>query len=111
MMPNQTAMSDQDVAKRRHESHRGDQAQAILDNPLFNESFEAVEQELMTRWKTDPSLAPEGRERVFLMVTLLGQVRQHLTMHMQTGRMAAEQLKVEKTRLERLKTGLRSIRR
>ena len=27
----------------------------------------------MTRWKTDASLTAEGRERVFLMVTLLGQ--------------------------------------
>lgn len=102
-------MDDKDKAARHHEVARGDQARAILDNPLYSESFEAVERELMTRWKTDASLTAEGRERVFLMVTLLGQARQALTTTMQTGKMAAIQLQQERSRRERLATGLRSI--
>jgi hypothetical protein len=103
-------MNDTDQAKRRHEMARADLARAVLDNALFKESFEAIEQELITRWKTDASLNPDGRERVFLMVTLLNQVRQVLTQHLQTGEMARMQLQAEKTRREKLKDGLRSIR-
>jgi hypothetical protein len=100
-------MDANDRAKRAHEVERAERARAVLENPLFVEAFEAVEKELMTRWKQDAGLEPPGRERVFLMVTLLGQLRQVLTQHIQTGDMARLQLREHKTMKERL--GMRSI--
>lgn len=85
-------MEPADVAARSHEVERAERARALLDNPLFNEAFEAVEKELVTQWKQNANLGPEGRERCFLMVTLLGQLRQVLTQHMETGEMARVQL-------------------
>lgn len=102
-------MNDADQAKRRHELARADLARAVLDNALFKDAFEAIEAELMTRWKTDASLNQDGRERVFLMVTLLNQVRQVLTSHVQTGEMAKIQLQQERNRRDRMKDGLRSM--
>lgn len=99
-------MQDQDRAARRHESERGERAEALLKNPLFEEAFNAVEQELMTRWKQDATLQQDGRERVFLMVTLLGQVKQVLMTHMKTGEMARMQLREHQEQKAR---GLRSI--
>lgn len=102
-------MEDQDRAARLHEVDRGQRAKQLLENPLFVEAFEAIERELVTQWKQNTALGQDGRERCFLMVTLLGQLRQHLTQHVQTGDMAAIQLREHKTMRERL--GMRSIAR
>ena len=101
-------MEAEDRYKRAHEVERAERARAILDNPLFNDAFEAVEQELMTQWKQNAALNQDGRERVFLMVTLLGQLKQHLTQHLTTGEMARIQLAEHRTLMERL--GRRSTR-
>jgi hypothetical protein len=95
-------MDDTDKANRAHEVERAERARGVLENPLFIEAFEAVERELMTRWKQDAAIGQEGRERCFLMVTLLGQVKQILTTHIQTGDMARVQLKEHRTLLERI---------
>jgi hypothetical protein len=95
-------MEAADRAKRSHEIERAELARGVLENPLFIEAFEAVEKELMTQWKQNAALNQDGRERVFLMVTLLGQLRQHLTQHIATGEMARLQLKEHKTLMERL---------
>jgi hypothetical protein len=85
-------MDEADRIKRAHEVERGERARAVLENPLFVEAFEAVEQDLMTQWKTNAALNQDGRERVFLMVTLLGQLKQNLTQHLTTGKMARIQI-------------------
>jgi hypothetical protein len=100
-------MDDADRVKRAHEVERAERARAVIESPLFVDAFEAVEKELMTRWKQDAAIGQDGRERCFLMVTLLGQLRQALTQHIQTGEMARIQLKEYRTMKERL--GIRSI--
>jgi hypothetical protein len=95
-------MEPADVAARSHEVERAERARAVLDNPLFGEAFEAVEQDLITQWKQNANLGPDGREKAFLMVTLLGQVKQVLTQHIQTGEMASLQLKEHRTLKERI---------
>lgn len=101
-------MEADDRQKRAHEVERAERARSILENPLFNDAFEAVEKELMQQWKTNAALNQDGRERVFLMVTLLGQLRQHLTQHITTGEMARVQLAEHRSLMERL--GRRSTR-
>jgi hypothetical protein len=100
-------MDDADRVARAHEVDRAERARGILESPLFIDAFADVEKELMTQWKQNTALNQDGRERVFLMVTLLGQVKQSLMQHIQTGEMARIQLKEHKTMRERL--GLRSI--
>jgi hypothetical protein len=102
-------MKDDDRVKRAHEVERAERARAVLENPLFAEAFDAVEKELMSQWKQNTALNQDGRERVFLMVTLLGQLRQTLTQHIQTGEMARIQLQQQKTMRDRL--GLNSMHR
>lgn len=108
-------MDGKEKSARRVEMDRAERAKAVLQNPLFEAAFNAVEAELMTRWKQDATLKQDGRERVFLMVTLLGQVKQVLAQHIQTGEMAQQQLaqalaqERQKTKLESLASGVRSI--
>ena len=101
------AMTREDERARLAELERYEQARVLLENPLFQGAFETVERELMSRWKTDASLSPDGREKVFLMVTLLGQVQMILREHMETGQMARVQLERDRTLRERVANGAR----
>ncbi|HEY2253540.1 MAG TPA: hypothetical protein VGH74_20840 [Planctomycetaceae bacterium] len=102
-------MTREDERARLAELERYEQARSLLENPLFQGAFETVERELMQRWKTDASLSPDGREKVFLMVTLLGQVQLVIREHMETGQMARVQLERDRTLRERAANGLRSM--
>jgi hypothetical protein len=106
---NPHAMTREDERARLAELERYEQARSLLENPLFQGAFETVERELMQRWKTDASLSPDGREKVFLMVTLLGQVQLVIREHMETGQMARVQLERDRTLRERAANGLRSM--
>jgi hypothetical protein len=106
---NPHAMTRDDERARLAELERYEQARSLLENPLFQGAFETVERELMQRWKTDASLSPDGREKVFLMVTLLGQVQLVIREHMETGQMARVQLERDRTLRERAANGLRSM--
>jgi hypothetical protein len=102
-------MTRDDERARYAELERYEQARGLLENPLFVGAFDSVERELMQRWKTDASLSPDGREKVFLMITLLGQVQMVLREHMETGQMARVQLERDRTLRERVANGLHSM--
>jgi len=109
MNANPHVMNKEDEHARFVELERYEQARTLLENPLFQGAFESVERELMQRWKTDASLSPDGREKVFLMVTLLGQVQMVLREHMETGQMARVQLERDRALRARVANGLRSM--
>jgi hypothetical protein len=70
------------------ESRRGEQARRLLDDPLLKEAFAAVEEGLQSAWRATAEDAAGERERLWLMLQLLGRVRGHLTEVFETGRLA-----------------------
>jgi hypothetical protein len=77
---------------REQESRRGEQAKRLLDDPLLQEAFATVDGALRDAWVgTADDAAPE-RERLWLMLKLLGRVRAHVIDALQTGKLADSQL-------------------
>ena len=74
------------------ESRRGEQAKRLLDDPLLQEAFAAVDQALRDAWSSTADDATDERERLWLMLKLLGRVRAHLSRVLETGKLADRQL-------------------
>lgn len=77
---------------REQESRRGEQAKRLLDDPLLQEAFATVEASLRDAWTATADEAAAERERLWLMLKLLGRVWAHLTSVLETGRLADGQL-------------------
>jgi len=70
------------------ESRRGEQARRLLEDPLLQEAFTAVDGALREAWAATTEEATDERERLWLMLKLLGRVRSHLAEIVETGRLA-----------------------
>lgn len=71
---------------------RGARAQAIYDNPLYQESFDLVRQAIHEQWEATPVRDHEGAHELKLMLKLLGDVRANLERVIADGKMAALEL-------------------
>jgi len=89
--------------------HDGSRAKEILENEQFNASFDAIEQELLTAWKTSPQRDAEGREKLFQYLTLLGKVKSHLVSTLESGKLAELELTHRQTMYDRARDGIRSL--
>ena len=74
------------------ESARGEQARRLLADPLLVEAFETVEAGLRAAWAATAEPQDRERERLWLMVKLLGRLKGHLTCALETGKLADRQL-------------------
>ena len=74
------------------ESVRGEQARRLLTDPLLVEAFETVEADLRAAWTATAEAQDRERERLWLMVKLLGRLKGHLTSALETGKLADRQL-------------------
>lgn len=57
---------------------KGNEAARLLTDPLFIEAFDTVKTEINASWEETPARDTEGRERLWLMLKLLGRVRAHI---------------------------------
>jgi hypothetical protein len=71
------------------ELRRAEQARRLLDDPLFREAFAALESRLQEQWLTTAEDAASERERLWLSLRLLRQVRGYLQDIVTTGKLAA----------------------
>ena len=66
---------------------REEKAQNLLNNELFQESFEVLRKDLMDRWSASGSTELEARESIWLAMRLLDKLHGHITSIVETGRM------------------------
>lgn len=76
---------------------RGQKADKLLKDPLFDEAFGEVRQVLIEAWEQTPVRDKEGAHELKLMLKLLGDVRAILERAITDGKIAAAELE----RLER----------
>ncbi len=74
------------------ESRRGEQARRLLEDPLLQEAFAAVDVALRNAWVATTDDATTERERLWIMLKLLGRLRSHLSEVLETGKLADRQL-------------------
>ena len=66
---------------------REEQAKRLLSDPLFNEAFEMLKEDLMNRWEVSGSTEFEARESIWLAMKLLDKLYNHISSIVETGRM------------------------
>ena len=71
----------------RSDEERAQQAQNLLSNELFVESFNVLKEDLMSRWSNSGSTDLEARESIWLAMRLLDRIRSHLISIIETGQM------------------------
>ncbi|MDI9350308.1 MAG: hypothetical protein QM537_09950 [Candidatus Symbiobacter sp.] len=70
---------------------RAERAQAILDDPMVQAAFRALERDCLDRWRHSPAHDREGRERLYQLLGLIDQLRQDFTSLVLSGRMSQVQ--------------------
>ena len=70
------------------DDQREARAKRLLDDPLFIESFDVLEKELMALWETTGAQDVDQRESFWLALRLLVRIKAHITSIVETGHMA-----------------------
>jgi ribosomal protein S15P/S13E len=94
---------------RRLEVQRGNDAMRILEEPLLVEAFNVIKQRYMDEWEKSPARDIEGREKLWLMLKQLENVRNHLKTAMETGKLASKYLEQKRTLAQRMKESVTGL--
>lgn len=62
-------------------------AQNLLNDPLLNESFDTLREDLMNRWIHSGSTDSQAREAIWLAIRLLERIHGHIQSIVETGHM------------------------
>lgn len=81
----------------------GDDARAVLDNPAFAQAFADIKQELIEQWKQAPARDLTGKEHLWNLHKLTEKLELALRKTLEDGLMAREQLRHERSMLDRAK--------
>ncbi len=66
---------------------REGKAKALLRDPIFNEAFDTLKEDLMSRWNHSGSNELEARESIWLAMRLLDKLYLHIQSIVETGHM------------------------
>ena len=69
------------------DEYREERAKHRLSNELFNEAFDVLRKDLMSRWEASGSTELEARESIWLAMRLLDRLYGHITSIVETGHM------------------------
>ena len=66
---------------------REGRAKSLLNDPLFNEAFDVIKEDLMNRLNVSGSTEVEARESIWLAMRLLDRINAHIKSIVETGHM------------------------
>ena len=69
------------------DDHREERAKNLLSNPLFNDAFDVLKEDLLNRWNASGSREVEARESIWLAMRLLDRLYGHINSIVETGHM------------------------
>lgn len=84
----------------------GDDARAVLENPAFAQAFASIKEELIQQWLNAPARDLTGKEHLWNLHKLTEKLEMALRSTVDTGVLAREQLRHERTVLERAKSAI-----
>lgn len=74
------------------DSRRGAEARALLENPVLGDAFDALEAEYLKAWRESKPADQEERERLWLAVGILNEIKRHLRIVIDAGAVAKRDL-------------------
>jgi len=66
---------------------REEHAKRLLSDELFNEAFDVLKKDLMSRWNASGSTELEARDSIWLAMRLLDKLYNHISSIVETGHM------------------------
>ena len=70
-----------------NDEQRESNAKRLLNDPLYNEAFDVLRKDLMSRWEASGSSELEARESIWLAMRLLDRLCGHIKSIVETGHM------------------------
>ena len=70
-----------------NQEERERRAPNLINDPLFQESFEVLRKDLLNRWSASGSTELEARESIWLAMRLLDRIEGHIKSIVETGHM------------------------
>lgn len=67
------------------DAQHGREAEELLENPMLAEAFDKIEAAYMDEWRQSKLPDLEGRERLWLAIQVLGEVKRHLRVVVENG--------------------------
>lgn len=77
----------------------GTRAQRLLEDDLLSKAFADVRGAIIERWESAPIRDTEGQHELKLMLRILSDVRSNLELAVMNGKLAAEELRMQKRAL------------
>lgn len=93
----------QEAADRRQEVNRGDQARRIYESPLFKEAVDAIKDRLWLQFSKSALADDKARLIARLKLDCLDELLKDLNRHMDTGKLASQQLPMIERALEAMR--------
>lgn len=72
--------------------YKADRAREVLENEAFTGAFATIQTEITEQWKKSPARDQEGREKLWLMLSLLNKVEAVLQETLTDGKLAKADL-------------------
>jgi hypothetical protein len=77
--------------KKGEELRRADEAKRLLDNPLFQEAFKTIREELIKHLLNTRVAEEMERDRLYITIKALDLVEQHIQSVLETGKLAEKE--------------------
>ena len=77
--------------KKGEELRRADEAKRLLDNPLFQEAFKTIREELIKHLLNTRVAEEVERDRLYITIKALDLVEQHIKSVFETGKLAEKE--------------------
>lgn len=77
----------------------GNRAQRLLEDEVLTKAFEDMRSAIIERWESSPVRDHEGQHELKLMLRILSDVRSNLELAVHNGKLAAEELRMQKREL------------
>lgn len=87
----------------------GNRAKEVLENEVFQQVWTDIEEELTQAWKTSPQRDEEGRQRLFVAITMLAKVKSAIEATMESGKLALADLDYQQKKSLAQRLGLGSL--
>lgn len=83
--------------------YNGDRAREVLENEVYQQVFHDLKTEIAEQWTKSPARDLEGREKLWLMQSLLSKLEAMLQTTLDTGKLARLDLDHKRTLAQRAK--------